>query len=196
MSDPAIDRILSILTFYQDHPIPGHPFVDIFPIFRDPEATEAVVAHLVDHIRSRHDLSDITSIVCLEARGFYIAPMVAFRLGVACIPVRKQGKLPGETVAISYAKAYEPDVFEIKTDAFHGVPPGQVILIDDLLAGGGSATAAKKLVQKMGREVIECVFIFAIPWEAEKVKEAMEGTPTYAMIDLTSENIAKLPPGR
>jgi len=196
MEDPAINHILSTLTLYHDHPIPGHNFVDIFPIFRDPKSTEFIVNNLADHIRSTNDMSQITSIVCLEARGFWIGPLVAARLNLACIPIRKKGKLPGETVDFSYAKMYEVDVFEMKIDAFQGVAEGKVIVLDDLVAAGGSAVAAKNLILKLGREVSECVFLFAIPWLAETVKNAMEDTPTYAMIQLEKDTLAKLPRGQ
>jgi adenine phosphoribosyltransferase len=158
MADPDVELILSKVVMYRDHPIPviyrpsrkissaqfslqGHRFADIFPIFRNPKATEALISNFVTHIKANHDLSTIHSIVCLEARGFFFAPLIAARLGLACVPVRKKGKLPGKTISVSYNKDYESDTFEMKRDAFPGASEGKrkVLLVDDLVAKGRSA---------------------------------------------------------
>ena len=167
-------------------------FADIFPIFRDPEATEALVSHLASHISSTHDISKISSLVCLESRGFFFAPLIAARLGLPCIPVRKGGKLPGDKVTVSYQKEYGPDIFEMKTDAFEGVATEgkKVILVDDLLGHGGSILAAKQLVEKLTMEVAECVFIFDIPMYYETNQQKLGDLPRYAMAQLTEESLA------
>ncbi|KAJ5035641.1 uncharacterized protein L3040_008106 [Drepanopeziza brunnea f. sp. 'multigermtubi'] len=183
MADVAL--VLSKVKVYQNHPIPGQPFADIFPIFRDPAATEAVASHLVDHIRSTHDVSEIGSLVCIESRGFFIGLVVASRLGLPCVPVRKQGKLPGEKISMAYDREYGPDVMEIKTDAFEGIDgKKKVLLIDDLLAKGGTILAAKKLVEKLGMEVVECVFIFDIPAYYTVLQKKLGNLPWYAMVHL------------
>ena len=168
----------------------GQLFADIFPVFRDAIATEATVANLVSHIVATHDISKISSLVCLESRGFFFAPILASRLGLPCIPARKEGKLPGEKVSISYLKEYGPDTFEMKTDAFEGVATKgkKVILVDDLLAQGGSILAAKQLVEKLGIEVAECVFIFDIPLYYPSNREKLGDLPRYAMCHLTDES--------
>jgi adenine phosphoribosyltransferase len=137
-------------------------------------------------------MDQICSIVCLESRGFFFGPMVALRLGLPCVPVRKKGKLPGGTVSVSYQKEYGPDVFEMKTDAFEGIGDKnkKVILLDDLLGTGGSIAAAAKLVEKLGMEVLESVFIFDIPYFYEVNKKTMGDMKWYAMAHLTEENMA------
>jgi adenine phosphoribosyltransferase len=168
-------------------------FADIFPIFRDPKATEALVSHLSSHISATHDLAKISSLVCLESRGFFFAPLIAARLDLPCIPVRKGGKLPGDKVTVSYQKEYGPDNFEMKTDAFEGIETEgkKVILVDDLLGHGGSILAAKQLVEKLSMEVAECVFIFDIPDYYETNQEKLGDMPRYAMVHLTEESLAE-----
>lgn len=103
------------------------------------------------------------------------------------MPIRKSGKLPGEKVTVSYQKEYGPDTFELKTDAFEGIA-GQskrVILIDDLLGKGGSIAAAKELVEKLGMEVAESVFIFDLPDFYEVNKKNLGGMKWYAMVHLS-----------
>ncbi|KAH7409222.1 adenine phosphoribosyltransferase [Cadophora sp. MPI-SDFR-AT-0126] len=182
MADVAL--VLSKIKIYSDHPVPGQPFADIFPIFRDPAATEAVITHLVSHIKATHDLSTISSIVCIDSRGFFFAPILALRLNLPCVPVRKKGKLPGEVFTVSYDKEYGPDVLEIKKDAFEGVDGKKVLLVDDLLGKGGTVLAAKELVEGMGKEVVEALFIFDIPAYYGPLKENMGGLKWYAMVQL------------
>jgi adenine phosphoribosyltransferase len=156
-------------------------------------ASEAVISHLVTHICTTHDLSQISSIVCLESRGFFFAPIIASRLHLPCIPVRKKGKLPGDKISIAYQKDYGPDDFEMKTDAFEGIETKgkRVLLVDDLLGMGGSIIAAKTLVEKLGMEVAECVFIFDVdvPIYNEAVKKNLGDVPRYAMVTLSEGNM-------
>jgi len=194
--DSAIEEVIKVATHYENHPIPGQPFLDVFPIFRSPALTDAVISNLTDHIRATHDVDSIAALVCLEARGFIFAPLIAARLGIPVVPVRKKGKLPGSVVSISYEKEYGPDIFEMKTDAFDGIRPGAVIIVDDLIATGGSVAAAKELVSKFDRAVAECVFIVHCPQLHDSVEKVMQGTPIYGMVGLTAEVIARLPRGR
>jgi len=109
--------------------------------------------------------------------------------------VRKKGKLPGDVVGVSYEKDYGHDEFEMKSDAFEGVEAKgkKVILVDDLLGKGGSILAAKKLVEKLGMEVAEAVFIFDVdvPGYAEIVREKVGGLKKYAMVTLTVSNMGE-----
>jgi adenine phosphoribosyltransferase len=207
-----IELVLSKIKLYRNHPVPVstsffHPrthlqetpqnqlFADIFPIFRDPIATEAVISYLVTHILSTYSLSQISAIVCLEARGFFFGLLIASRLGLACVPVRKKGKLPGEVVGVDYEKDYGQDAFEMKSDAFEGVETEgkKVILVDDLLEKGGSILAAKELVEKLGMEVAESVFIFDVdvPGYTEVVAQRMGDMKRYAMVTLTTSNMGE-----
>ncbi|PMD58179.1 PRTase-like protein [Hyaloscypha bicolor E] len=187
------ELVLSKVKLYIHHPVPNQLFADIFPIFRDPAVTEAIISHLESHIRSTHDLSKISSIVCLEARGFFFTPILASRLQLPCVPVRKPGKLPGEVITTTYQKDYGPDRFEMKTDAFEGIETAgkKVILVDDLLGMGGSIMAAKELVEQLGMEVAEAVFIFDVdvPVYNVAVEKNLKGLQRYAMVTLTKTNM-------
>lgn len=150
-----IEYLKSKLVAIPDFPKPGILFQDIFPIFQDPKATETLVTHIVHHIMSSG--LDITAIVGLDARGFLLGPWIANRLGIAFVPVRKAGKLPGTTLKVGYEKEYGTDYFEISTDSI--APNTNVVILDDLIATGGSAIAAAKLVKLAGANVSKFIFI-------------------------------------
>ncbi|KAH0840019.1 phosphoribosyltransferase-like protein [Lanmaoa asiatica] len=172
MSD--IDLLRSIVTRYSDFPKPlvlkfgnvqqGVCFLDIFPIFRDPVAFETLITHFVYHITS-HTIpksvrKKVDVVVGLDARGFLIGPLIALRLGAAFVPVRKKGKLPGPCKQTSYEKEYGVDTFEMQDGAIgHGQ---NVIIVDDLIATGGSANAAGALVRMQGGNILEYLFIVEI----------------------------------
>lgn len=208
MADTAL--ILSKVKLYVNHPVPvsrplyclvvhtthikqGQLFADIFPIFKDPILTEAVISHLCSHITTTHTLSNISALVCLEARGFFFGPIIASRLGLPCVPVRKAGKLPGDVVSVTYQKEYGLDGFAMKTDAFEGIQTEgmKVIIVDDLLGKGGSVMAAVALCEKLGVEVAESVFIFDVdgPGYAGAVQENLGDLPRYAMVTLGAGNM-------
>jgi adenine phosphoribosyltransferase len=172
----------------------GQLFADIFPIFRDPLATEAVISHLVKRFNSSYAPSQICAIVCLESRGFFFGPLLAARLNLPCIPIRKGGKLPGDVVSLKYQKEYGQDVFEMKTDAFEGVDchGKHVLLLDDLLGKGGSIIAAKSLVNMLGMEVAEAYFVFDVAFYLEENKKTLGNLPWYAMVHITEENIGPI----
>ncbi|KAF9452476.1 adenine phosphoribosyltransferase [Macrolepiota fuliginosa MF-IS2] len=159
-----VDYLRSKLKAHADFPKKGIVFLDIFPILRDPLAFETLITHFLHHITSHTlGLSDhhrIDVVVGLDARGFLLGPIIALRLGAAFVPVRKQGKLPGECVGAEYVKEYGTDTFEMQADA---IKPGQnVIVVDDLIATGGSAKAAGELVKKQGGKTLEYLFIIEL----------------------------------
>ncbi|KAG6378812.1 phosphoribosyltransferase-like protein [Boletus reticuloceps] len=162
MSD--IDFLQSIVTRYPDFPKPGIVFLDIFPIFRDPVALETLITHFVYHITS-HTIpksvrKKVDVVVGLDARGFLIGPLIALRLGAAFVPVRKKGKLPGPCKLASYEKEYGIDTFEMQEGAIrHGQ---NVVIVDDLIATGGSASAAGSLVRMQGGNILEYLFIVEV----------------------------------
>ncbi|KAI0091967.1 phosphoribosyltransferase-like protein, partial [Irpex rosettiformis] len=159
----------------------GIVFLDIFPILRDPVAFETLITHFVYHLTSTtipgSPNKKIDVVVGLDARGFLLGPIIAMRLGAAFVPVRKKGKLPGECAKASYEKEYGTDSFEMQADA---IQPGQnVIVVDDLIATGGSATAAGQLVKKLGGNVLEYLFIIELTFL--KAKEKLDA-PLYSII--------------
>ena len=128
-----------------DYPQPGVMFKDITPLLADPVALAAVVSALA----SGHEVVD--KVAGIEARGFILAAPVALQLGAGFVPVRKQGKLPGPTYAQSYDLEYGSATVEVHQDAF--APGERVLIVDDVLATGGTGSATAELVRKAGAEV-------------------------------------------
>ncbi|KAI7880239.1 PRTase-like protein [Lichtheimia hyalospora FSU 10163] len=154
-TDRDLEYIYDMMVEYNDFPKPGKPFVDIFPILRDPQALQVVVDRFINHLRDKQ----VDVIVGLEARGFVLGPAIAMDLGIPFVPIRKKNKLPGTCFAVSYEKEYGPDVLEIQKGSIQ--PGARVVTIDDVLATGGTAQAAEKLIRMMD----------AIPLETNVVLE-------------------------
>ena len=136
-----------------DFPKPGIVFKDITPLLASPDAFQECIRQMADHYRDQK----IDAIVAAEARGFIFAAPLALELGAGFVPIRKPGKLPFETHAFHYELEYGSDCLEIHID---GVGPGQnVLVVDDLLATGGTIAACCNLVEKLGANVIGCCFL-------------------------------------
>ncbi|KAJ6509895.1 phosphoribosyltransferase-like protein [Mycena vitilis] len=180
MSD--VEYLKSQLTAHPDFPKEGIVFLDIFPILRNPIAFETLITHFLHHLTS-HTIAAAPSkkidvVVGLDARGFLLGPIIALRLGAAFVPVRKQGKLPGKCVSASYEKEYGTDSFEMHADA---ITPGQtVIVVDDLIATGGSAKAAGELIAKQGGKTLEYLFIIELMFLKGKSKL---DAPVYSIVE-------------
>ena len=139
-----------------DFPQKGIVFKDICPLIGDGQGLKLAVDRLQEVTRHKK----IDAIVALESRGFLFGAPLAYNLGVGIIPVRKQGKLPSETFKMEYALEYGTNVVEIHRDA---LAPGQkVLIVDDLLATGGTALAAAKLVEMLGATVEAMVFVIEL----------------------------------
>ena len=146
------DYVLTI----PDFPEPGIMFRDITSVIQDPDGLKLAVDGLADLVR---DL-DFDLVIGPESRGFIFGVPVAYLLGKGFVPVRKKGKLPRETVSEKYDLEYGQAEVEIHKDA---IRPGQkVVIVDDLIATGGSAEAAAKLVRKLGGEVVRMVFVMEL----------------------------------
>jgi len=136
-----------------DFPKPGILFRDITPLLAHPEAFRDSIRQLADHYRSMQ----VTAIAAAEARGFIFAAPLSLELNAGFVPVRKPGKLPFEKQSFHYELEYGTDTLEIHTDAFK--PGDRVLLIDDLLATGGTMNACTKLVEQSGAVVVGCAFV-------------------------------------
>ncbi len=140
----------------KDFPKPGVTFKDITPLLKNPNALNKACESLLEAIGEMQ----IDKVVGVDSRGFIFAPMLASRLKAGFIPVRKQGKLPYHTVAESYLLEYGEDILEMHTDA---IQKGDRVLVhDDVLATGGTASAVCKLVEKLGGEVVQCNFLIQL----------------------------------
>ncbi|MGC6387790.1 adenine phosphoribosyltransferase [Ewingella sp. S1.OA.A_B6] len=140
-----------------DYPKPGILFRDVTSLLEDPKAYAESIKLLADRYRD----AGVTKVVGTEARGFLFGAPVALVLGVGFVPVRKPGKLPRETISETYDLEYGTDSLEIHIDA---IQPGEKILvIDDLLATGGTIEATAKLIRRLGGEVTDAAFIINLP---------------------------------
>ena len=127
-----------------DFPEPGILYRDITPLLQD----SAAFRHTIDSLEEHYRGDSVDAIVAVESRGFLFGAPLAYRMGVPMVPIRKPGKLPGKTLAAEYILEYGTDQVEIHVD---GISPGQrVLLLDDLLATGGTLEAAAKLVEMAG----------------------------------------------
>ncbi len=150
-----------------DFPKPGIMFRDITPLLADAEALRESIRQLADHYRGR----PIDAVAAAEARGFIFAVPLAIELGLGFVPVRKPGKLPFTTHAFHYELEYGTDTLEIHSD---GVASGQrVLLVDDLLATGGTMEACCRLIERAGGHVAGCAFVIELAdlHGAERIKE-------------------------
>lgn len=157
-----IALLKSHFAFHADFPKKGIYFCDILPAMRDPLAFEVMISHMLSHIftvtiPTLAKGKRIDAVVGLDARGFLLGPLLAMRLGAAFVPVRKQGKLPGKCVQASYLKEYGEDVFEMQADSL--AKGANVIVVDDLIATGGSAKAAGELIKKLDANTLEYIFV-------------------------------------
>ena len=140
-----------------DWPIKGVIFRDLTTLMQNPQAFKASCDILYD----RYKDMDIDKIVGIDARGFVFGAVLAYKLGIGFVPVRKKGKLPWKTSQETYSLEYGEDTLEIHEDA---VKKGEkVIIVDDLIATGGTVGATVKLVKKLGADIIECAFIVELP---------------------------------
>ena len=138
-----------------DFPKPGIVFKDITPLLADRTAFRATIDRFVEQYRGRADV-----VLGIESRGFIVGSAVAYGLGTGVALVRKPGKLPSQTYAARYELEYGTDTLEIHHDAFAG--HHRVLVIDDLLATGGTASAAVELVHRCGGEVVACAFVIEL----------------------------------
>jgi adenine phosphoribosyltransferase len=159
----------------KDFPKPGIVFKDITPLLHHHKAFSTAIQELVERYRK----SGIDVVAGIESRGFLFGAPLAHELGVAFVPVRKQGKLPYKTVRMSYDLEYGSATIEMHTDA---IERGQrVLLIDDLLATGGTAGAACELIRQQGGEVVECAFIVELGFLGGRDK--IKGAPVFSLVN-------------
>jgi len=167
-------RIRAAIRDIPDFPKPGIIFKDITPILGDPALFAEVVAGLAE----RYQPMRIDKIAAMESRGFIFGAPLAEKIGAGFVPLRKFGKLPHTTVAETFNLEYGTETLEVHTDA---IAPGErVLVIDDLLATGGTAEAAIRLVKRIGGEVVEIAFVVELAFL--KGRGRLAGIPVYSMV--------------
>jgi adenine phosphoribosyltransferase len=149
--------IKSFISAVHNWPEEGVTFRDITPIFKDPKALHMVTDALVQ----RYLESDITHIAALDARGFLLGSIMAYRLNYPLILVRKKGKLPGDTLSEEYKLEYGTATVEMHRDACGD--GDRVLIVDDLIATGGSILAASTLIRKLGAKIVEATAVIDLP---------------------------------
>lgn len=174
-------EVKSYIRSIPDYPKPGIMFRDITTLIADPEGFRLTVDSVVDRYQGRR----IDKVVGIEARGFIFGSPVAHRLGVGFVPVRKQGKLPGHTIEHHYDLEYGTDVVEIHADA---IGDGErILLIDDLIATGGTADAAISLIERSGGLVEECCFIVDLPDVGGRARLEGRGQTVFALCEFEGD---------
>lgn len=157
-----------------DFPKPGIMFKDITPLLADVKSFQTVI----DTFAKRYAERPIDRIVAVESRGFMFGSALAYRIDAGFIPVRKKGKLPYKTESVEYDLEYGKDTLQIHQDAIHA--GSRVLIIDDLLATGGTARATCDLVEKTGGNVVECAFVVELGFL--KGRDKLKGREIFTLI--------------
>jgi adenine phosphoribosyltransferase len=147
----------SLIRTIPDYPKPGIQFRDITTLLKDPVG----LSRTIDELARRYEQSKVKVVAGIESRGFIIGAALAYKLGVGFVPVRKKGKLPGATISQEYQLEYGIDRIEVHVDAI--AQGDRVLLVDDLIATGGTAIAATKLIRQLGGQIIESAFVVDLP---------------------------------
>jgi len=171
------DEIKNAVRTVENWPEEGVMFRDIMPLLQDP----SIFRKIIDSFVHRYQGQKIDAIAAVDARGFILGAPLAYELGISLVPVRKKGKLPFDTVCQSYDLEYGKAEIELHTDAFN--ENDRVLLIDDLIATGGTMLAACELVTRLKAQVVEVAAIIDLPdlHGAEKLKAA--GFDVYAICE-------------
>ena len=158
-----------------DFPHEGIMFRDVTTLFADPRGFRIAI----DQLLHPYAGTDIDRIVGREARGFILGGAIAHQLSVGFVPIRKKGKLPGKTLSQDYTLEYGEATMEIHDDA---IQPGEkVLVVDDLLATGGTAEAGIKLLEKLGAEIVGCAFVIDLPDLGGRAKLEAMGVDIHAL---------------
>jgi adenine phosphoribosyltransferase len=174
-----VEELAGMLRDVQDFPRPGIVFKDVTPLLADPAALSLAVEYLTQPFRDRH----VDLVVGAESRGFIFGTAVARNLSAGFVPIRKPGKLPCATQRVDYELEYGTDAMEIHRDAIN--PGDKVLMIDDLLATGGTMAACCKLVTALGGEIVGIAFLIELCFL--KGRARFDGLPIHSVI--------KVPPG-
>ncbi|OGS75176.1 MAG: adenine phosphoribosyltransferase [Gallionellales bacterium GWA2_55_18] len=163
------------------YPHKGIMFRDITTLLKDPIGLRATIHEILN----RYKDVKIDKVAGIESRGFIVGTPVAYALGLGFVPIRKKGKLPAETVGRDYELEYGTDRIEIHVDAIQ--KGDRVLLVDDLIATGGTAEAATKLIQDMGGIVVECCFVIDLPDIGGRARLEKLGHKVFALCEFEGD---------
>ena len=169
-----MDHLKSLIREVPDFPKPGILFYDITTLLKDKDGLRAII----DGFEQRYRAADLDLIVGIEARGFFFAPALACALGVGFAPVRKPKKLPAAVERVEYALEYGTDALEIHRDAI--APGARVLVIDDVLATGGTAAAVAQLIERLGGKVAGLGFLIELDFL--KGRDKLGGHDVHALL--------------
>lgn len=172
--DLFMESLKTLIREVPDFPKAGILFYDITTLLKDPAGLRGVIDGLKNHYRD----AKVDAVLGIEARGFIFAPAIAYALGAGFVPVRKPKKLPAEAASITYDLEYGTDTLEMHRDA---VTPGKrILIVDDLLATGGTAAAASRMVRELGGEVVGLGFVVELTFL--KGRQRLNGDPVFSLI--------------
>jgi adenine phosphoribosyltransferase len=172
----SLSALEHLIRTIPDYPKPGILFRDVTTLLGDAQGLKAAITQMAEPFRSQ----PVDAVAGIEARGFILGGAVADRLGCGFIPIRKKGKLPWKTIGQEYTLEYGVDVIEIHEDA---LKPGQrILIVDDLIATGGTAEAAAKLLRRSGGEIIGASFIIDLPDLGGLKLLASQGIACHALV--------------
>ena len=163
------------------YPKQGIMFRDITTLLKDPIGLRATIQEIVSRYKPMH----IDKVVGIESRGFIVGTPVAYELGLGFVPIRKKGKLPAETLGRDYDLEYGTDRIEIHLDAIQ--KGDRVLLVDDLIATGGTAEAATRLIADMGGVVVECCFVIDLPDIGGRARLEKLGHKVFALCEFEGD---------
>jgi adenine phosphoribosyltransferase len=172
-----VTDIRELIRSIPDYPKAGILFRDVTTLFKHPRGFRRTIDLLAEKYADR----GISKVVGIEARGFVLAAPLAYQLGAGFVPVRKKGKLPAETIFHDYALEYGTDRVELHVDA---IERGEkVLVLDDLIATGGTALAAVELVRRLGGDVVECAFVVDLPDLGGRRRLEAAGLAVHALLE-------------
>ena len=173
--------IKSLIRTIPHYPKPNIMFRDITSLLKDPIGFRITIDELV----RRYADMEIDKVIGIEARGFIVGAPLAYALGKGFVPIRKKGKLPAETIGHDYELEYGADRIEIHADS---ITPGErVLLVDDLIATGGTAEAATILIEKIGGKIVECCFVIDLPDIGGRKRLEKKGYSVFALCEFEGD---------
>ena len=169
-----MEELKNLIREVPDFPKPGILFYDLTTLLKDKDGLQKVINALTDQYQGKN----IDKVVGIEARGFIFAPTLAYNLNAGFVPVRKEGKLPAETISATYELEYGEDILEMHRDSIERGQ--QVLIVDDLIATGGTAAATGRMVKQLGGEVV--AFAFVVELEALNGPAKLDGYDVFSML--------------